>query len=127
MRTLPRNGSPKHDAGTQVSDKSSAGHGTLWQSLWQYLAAVLLLATAPYYIVAPAYAADPQPYKVELVSTGNSDMNATLKATSDLVSLRTSAPVGPFGLIGRARSDLDRLKTVLESYEIGRASCRERV
>jgi translocation and assembly module TamA len=31
-------------------------------------------------------------------------------------TLRTSAPVGPFGLIGRARSDLDRLKTVLESY-----------
>jgi translocation and assembly module TamA len=116
MRTLPRNGSAKHDAGTQVSDKSDARCGTLWKSLWQYLAAVLVLATTPYYIVAPAYAADPQPYKVELVSTGNSDMNATLKATSDLVSLRTSAPVGPFGLIGRARSDLDRLKTVLESY-----------
>src|SRR5580698_1160344 len=67
-------------------------------------------------MAAPAYAADPQPYKVELVSTGNSDINATLKATSDLLGLRTSAPVGPFGLIGRARSDLDRLKTVLESY-----------
>src|SRR6185312_4779340 len=40
----------------------------------------------------------------------------TLKATSDLITLRTSAPVGPFGLIGRARSDLGRLKTVLESY-----------
>jgi translocation and assembly module TamA len=116
MRTLPRNGSPKHDAATQVSDKSDAGYGTLWKSLWQYLAAVLVLATTPYYIVAPAYAADPQPYKVELVPTGNSDMNATLKATSDLLTLRTSAPVGPFGLIGRARSDLDRLKTVLESY-----------
>jgi translocation and assembly module TamA len=43
-------------------------------------------------------------------------MNATLKATSDLMTLRTSAPVGPFGLIGRARSDVGRLKTVLESY-----------
>jgi translocation and assembly module TamA len=116
MRTLPRNGSPKHDAGTQVSDKSGAGCGTLWKSIWQRLAAVLMLATAPYYIVTPAHAADPQPYKVELVSTGNSDMNATLKATSDLITLRSSAPVGPFGLIGRARSDLDRLKTVLESY-----------
>ena len=63
-----------------------------------------------------AYAADPQSYKVDLASTGKSDMNATLKATSDLVTLRTSAPVGPFGLIGRARSDLERLKTVLESY-----------
>ena len=63
-----------------------------------------------------AYAADPQSYKVDLASTGNSEMNATLKATSDLITLRTSAPVGPFGLIGRARSDLERLKTVLESY-----------
>jgi translocation and assembly module TamA len=116
MRTLPRNGSPKHDAGPQVSDKSGAGCGTLWKLVKHWLAAVLVLAAAPYYMVAPARAADPQPYKVELVSTGNSDMNATLKATSDLLSLRTSAPVGPFGLIGRARSDLDRLKTVLESY-----------
>jgi translocation and assembly module TamA len=116
MRTLPRNGSPKHDAGPQVSDKSGAGCGTLWKALWGYLATVLVLATASSYMAAPAHAADPQPYKVELGSTGNSDMNATLKATSDLVTLRSSAPVGPFGLIGRARSDLDRLKTVLESY-----------
>jgi len=50
-----------------------------------------------------------------LASTGDSDMNATLKATSELVTLRTSAPVGPFALIGRARGDLERLKTVLES------------
>jgi translocation and assembly module TamA len=63
-----------------------------------------------------AHGADPQSYKVELASTGDSDMNATLKATSDLINLRTSAPVGPFALIGRARGDLDRLKTVLESY-----------
>jgi translocation and assembly module TamA len=116
MRTLPRNGSPKHDAGPQVSDKAAAGCEPLWKTPWHILAAVLLLATASSYMAAPAYAADPQPYKVELVSTGNSDINATLKATSDLVGLRSSAPVGPFGLIGRARSDLDRLKTVLESY-----------
>lgn len=43
-------------------------------------------------------------------------MDATLKASSDLSSLRTSAPVSPFGLIARARSDIDRLTTVLESY-----------
>jgi translocation and assembly module TamA len=66
-------------------------------------------------VVHPALAADPQPYKVDLVSTGNSDLNSTLKATSELLTLRSSAPVGPFGLIGRARGDLDRLKTVLES------------
>jgi len=63
-----------------------------------------------------AHAADPQAYKVELASVGNDDIDQTLKATSDLISLRTSAPVSPFGLIARARSDSDRLKTALESF-----------
>jgi translocation and assembly module TamA len=63
-----------------------------------------------------ARAADPQTYKVELAPTGNGAMDGALRATSDLQSLRTSAPVSPYGLIARARSDLDRLKTVLESY-----------
>jgi translocation and assembly module TamA len=65
---------------------------------------------------ACAYAADPQPYKVDMASTGDSSLSSTLKATSDLETLRKSAPVGPFGLIGRARGDLERLKTVLESF-----------
>jgi translocation and assembly module TamA len=63
-----------------------------------------------------AFAADPQPYRVELTGTGNGDIDATLKATSDLQALRSSAPVSPFGLIARARSDVDRLTTALESY-----------
>jgi translocation and assembly module TamA len=63
-----------------------------------------------------ARAADPQAYKVELAPVGNDDIDQTLKATSDLISLRTSAPVSPFGLIARARSDSDRLKTALESF-----------
>jgi translocation and assembly module TamA len=62
------------------------------------------------------HAADPQSYKVDIASTGDSTRDDTLKATSDLVNLRKTAPVGPFALIGRARGDLDRLKTVLESY-----------
>jgi translocation and assembly module TamA len=99
-----------------VSDKSGAGCRSLWKFLRLSVAAVLVLATIAYYMATPARAADPQSYKVDLTSTGNSEMNATLKATSDLITLRGSAPVGPFGLIGRARSDLDRLKTVLESY-----------
>jgi translocation and assembly module TamA len=63
-----------------------------------------------------AYAADPQPYKVDFASVGNGDMDATLKTTSDLLSLRGTAPVSPFGLIARARSDVDRLKTAVESF-----------
>src|SRR5580658_7848300 len=35
---------------------------------------------------------------------------------ADLVTLRTSAPVSPYALIARARSDGERLKTALESY-----------
>ena len=61
-------------------------------------------------------AADPQSYKVEIVSTGNADLDSTLKATSDLQGLRSSAPVSPFGLIARARSDVDRLTTAAESF-----------
>jgi translocation and assembly module TamA len=75
---------------------------------------LVLYALAVFY--SSAHAADPQTYKVELAGTGNRDMDSTLKATSDLQALRSSAPVSPFGLIGRARSDVDRLTTVLESY-----------
>ncbi len=118
-RTLARNGSAKHGVRAQVSDKSGYGpaslglvHATLRFSIIVVLVCAILSRQA----ATPAYAADPQSYKVDMASTGNSDMNATLKATSDLLTLRASAPVGPFALIGRARGDLDRLKTVLESY-----------
>jgi translocation and assembly module TamA len=63
-----------------------------------------------------AHAADPQPYRVEIAPVGNSEMDATLKSTSDLQALRGTAPVSPFGLIARARSDVDRLTTALESF-----------
>ncbi|MFL6602954.1 MAG: autotransporter assembly complex protein TamA [Steroidobacteraceae bacterium] len=75
-----------------------------------------LLSAVLLYGACRAYAADPQPYKVDLASTGDSSLNSTLKATSELETLRKTAPVGPFGLIGRARGDLERLKTVLESF-----------
>jgi translocation and assembly module TamA len=77
---------------------------------------LLLITIALLYGASSAYAADPQPYKVDMASTGDSTLNATLKATSELETLRKTAPVGPFGLIGRARGDLERLKTVLESF-----------
>ena len=75
-----------------------------------------LFAAAFFACCSIAHAADPQGYKVSFASVGDDEIDATLKATSDLASLRTSAPVSPFGLIARARSDLDRLKTVLESF-----------
>ncbi|HEY6823997.1 MAG TPA: BamA/TamA family outer membrane protein [Steroidobacteraceae bacterium] len=67
-------------------------------------------------VVSLARAADPQPYHVDFSSTGIGEVDSTLKATSQLATLRTSAPVDPFGLIARARSDIGRLTTVLESF-----------
>ena len=67
-------------------------------------------------VLSLARAADPQPYRVELAPTGNGDLDATLKATSQLVALSASAPVDPFGLVARARRDVARLTTVLESF-----------
>ncbi len=77
---------------------------------------VFALLIAVMACVPVAYAADPLPYRVEIASVGDSDMDATLSATSDLRSLRGSAPVSSFGLIARARSDVDRLTTALESF-----------
>src|ERR1700730_8641288 len=91
----------------------AAAGGTPTLSSWR-CALILLTGAAVYASVLRA--ADPQPYRVELASTGNGKFDATLKATSQLVALRVSVPVDPFGLIARARGDLDRLKTVLQSF-----------
>jgi translocation and assembly module TamA len=68
------------------------------------------------WLAASAWAADPQPYKVRLEGAVSKEIESTLSASSDLVSLRTTATVSPMGLILRARGDTVRLKTVLESY-----------
>jgi translocation and assembly module TamA len=71
----------------------------------------LLASTA-----TPVWASDHVSYKVDRISAGDGSMDTTLRATSNLVALRTSAPVSPYALIARSRADIDRLKTVLESY-----------
>jgi translocation and assembly module TamA len=76
----------------------------------------ILLASLGLGAANASLAADPQPYRVELTSIGDSAMDSTLEASSDLASLRGSAPVSPLGLLARARSDVDRLKSVLESF-----------
>src|SRR5579862_3909137 len=63
-----------------------------------------------------AIAADPQPYTVKFDSTGNKALDTAIKASSQLESLRSTAPVGAFALIGRAQSDVGRMETALESY-----------
>jgi translocation and assembly module TamA len=76
----------------------------------------VLLTGALVLCAAAVHAADPQGYTVELAPTGDAAMDSTLKGSSELQSLRTAASIGPFGLIARARGDVERLKTVLESY-----------
>ena len=66
-------------------------------------------------VIALAYGANPQSYRVELSPTGNGALDAILKDSSQLIALRAD-PVDGFGLIARARGDLARLKTVVESF-----------
>jgi len=68
-------------------------------------------------VAAPApRAADPQPYTVTFAKTGNSALDAALSGSSNLVSLRQTAPVGPFALVARARDDQGRFMTALQSF-----------
>ncbi len=64
---------------------------------------------------AAAVAADPQPYTVEIASSGDKALDQALHDSSNLVSLR-EAPVGPFALVTRARDDQGRLESALNSY-----------
>jgi len=79
--------------------------------------AVTVLVIAGIVMSSPApHAADPQPYTVTLAKTGNSLLDAALSGSSNLISLRQSAPVGPFALVARARDDQGRFMTALQSF-----------
>lgn len=69
-------------------------------------------------LVAPmaTQAADPQPYTVAIAPTGDAALDTALTGSSNLVSLREVAPVGPFALVARARDDKGRLETALGSF-----------
>jgi translocation and assembly module TamA len=79
-----------------------------WRAAIPWICAALAGLTPP-----GTRAADPQPYAVTLAPTGDDAVDAALRDSSTLVSLRETAPVGPFALIQRAREDADRLETVL--------------
>jgi translocation and assembly module TamA len=53
---------------------------------------------------------------VSIQATGVPALDTALRLSSQLQSLRTNAPVGPFALIGRAQQDRERLDTALESF-----------
>jgi translocation and assembly module TamA len=73
---------------------------------------ILLCATA----AAPSHAADPQSYTVDVGSSGSGEIDRTLQATAQLVTLREKVAVPPFALITRARDDIPRLQTALDSF-----------
>jgi translocation and assembly module TamA len=66
--------------------------------------------------VAPLHAADPQPYTVDIASSGSGEIDDTLKASAQLVTLREKVAVPPFALVTRARDDIPRLQTALDSF-----------
>ena len=64
----------------------------------------------------PAEAADPLKYTVTLKPTGQAPLDAALRDTASLITLRDTAPVGPFALVTRARADQTRLEAALGSF-----------
>ncbi len=74
-----------------------------------FAAAVLLMC-------APARAADIVAYDVALPTTGNKALDTALSGSLQLETLRKRAPAGPFALISRARQDIPRATTALESF-----------
>jgi translocation and assembly module TamA len=80
--------------------------------VWLIAGALSVLVLA----AGPAGAADPQPYRVDIADTGSSSLDSTLEQSAQLVTLADTAPVPPFALIERARSDIPRIQTVLDSF-----------
>jgi translocation and assembly module TamA len=77
---------------------------------------LLPIAVALLLSASSARGADPQKYTVTLKPTGDAALDQALNDTSQLVSLRDKAPVGPFALVTRARDDLGRFQTALNSF-----------
>jgi translocation and assembly module TamA len=82
------------------------------QSLRRYVLAALLTALSP----STAMAADPQPYKVSIQGSGEGEIDQMLRSSSQLASLQDKVPVPPFALVQRARADISRLQTALDSF-----------
>ena len=88
------------------------GQAVACRSVAGALGMLLLIAPGP----APR-AADPVPYTVSLgTANGHAAIDQVLHDAATLISLRTSAPVGPFALVARARDDRGRFIAALHSF-----------
>src|ERR1700730_7882310 len=61
-------------------------------------------------------ASDPVLYDVTIAPTGDGALDTAVHDASTLISLRESAPVGPFALVARANGDRERFVTVMGSF-----------
>ncbi len=68
------------------------------------------------WLIRSPFAADPVSYTVSIAKTQDAALNTALEGSSQLVTLRSKAPVGPFALVDRARRDADRFTTALKSF-----------
>lgn len=78
--------------------------------------AALIAAAALMVAARAAQAADPQPYTLTIAGTGDRALDAALNQASQLEALEDTVPVGPFALVARAKADVGRLQTVLQSF-----------
>jgi len=76
------------------------------------LAAVAVLAA----LSGSSHAADPQTYTVDISGAPSGEADAALHASSQLVTLQKAGGVPPFALVTRARDDIARLQTALDSF-----------
>ncbi len=67
-------------------------------------------------LASRVFAADPLPYTLTLVPTGNAAIDQAIADASLLARLREEVPVGPFALIARAQSDSARFDLILRSF-----------
>ncbi len=63
-----------------------------------------------------AQGADPQPYTVVVTQTGDAVLDAAVKDSSALISLKDKTPVGDFALIQRAKDDAGRFEEVARAF-----------
>ena len=76
----------------------------------------LVAATLAGLPVAAALAADPQPYRTTVAPIGDPALDQAINDSATLLTLHDRAPVGPFALVARARSDVGRVTAALHSY-----------
>ena len=66
--------------------------------------------------LSSARAADPQPYSIEVKPTGDAALDAAVKDSSTLISLKDKTPVGGFALIQRAKDDAARFAEAARAF-----------